>query len=243
MSFSREIISRDRAGLPAGAGNYLGFNGTSAVIDGQNARFNSIVFNDSSGIEKPFQDFFGNKLTALPVCFIGAADTLIANVSINGLPAIVAVQANTGGALAAIIYNFSDHLRDTRSISVILTFSGTAPTAGRADYFTFYSLRNRQPVSTDSVTTTIATAQTSNAYLQSALVIAAATNDQATGNSCTWTSTGVITETNDAAIGTARCSFAYRGVSTSTVTSGITSTATWVTPSVAGASLVVASFM
>ena len=169
------------------------------------------------------------------------AGVTISGCTINGIPAPVWVQENQAGALAFICSaNIPFGVADRRfRFRGILSASGA--TAGNGVFDISRGSSCYSPVSYTSSGAAIDTARTATlSCWPSGLVIAAATNDVATANSCAWTGTVGVVEDYDEAAGTARIS----GASDNTPTAGEAQTAiaTFAVTSVAGISLAAASF-
>lgn len=209
-----------------------------AVIAGSNILLTSTAISSANAVHSDLT----NKLVAFSVNLIGGADTLIQNVSINGEPAKVDVQCNTGGFISAIISIVSPVTPSDRVYRAVLTVSGTVVSAGRGSIFIQGGMALRSPAAVASSTTAIATARTVALPLYvNGLLICTAINDVSASNQCTWTGTNNPPEDDDANLGTARGSAAHRTANI-TESQSYSVTATFDVISVNGMSLAVASY-
>lgn len=162
------------------------------------------------------QDFY----VLLPVTLIAGADTVVSGFSYNGTPGNVICQTNTGGYVAAIVVgygapyiggNIAQHAGTPGRILVNTT--GTAPTAASIGT-SCWCLRYPTCDWSDASSTAADTARTLTIpeVTTSHRVIATSINDVGTANSCTWSGTAGVSETDDGSVGSARLSHA-QGIS------------------------------
>lgn len=180
---------------------------------------------------------------------IGAADTRISGVSINGRPGMIAGQCNTGGMLAAIVYGEmgSDNGRSSgvAFVSAIIQTTGTAPTSAQADLRSFTGAYPylRQCLTSTTTADTVRSVTFGPTYFRDTFY-AVAINDVAAANSCTWGGTmNNISEIFDAAQSTARVSSsANQNFAFATQATAPTLSSTWAVTSSTGVSLCAAIF-
>ena len=175
------------------------------------------------------------------VCAMSAAGvgTTVDRAYINGIPAFVEAQANTGGSLVAIISAPVNIMIDDRIFRLRAELSVSGVTAARTDCFVVTSLSGLRPLSKDLSTTAIDTARTVTIPIYTRGYVAlAAINDVGAANQCTWTGSAQNpSEISDVAVGAYRGSTATRLI---TVADNLTATftATFDVISTTGISLV-----
>lgn len=222
------------------------------AVSGQNISFSTGIFPSTNTCPISANSHQTWK-AAIGIAVIGAADTVLASASIDGSPAEIVSQCNTGGYIAAIIYgelrrdcyapNSSGASSETYKCFVQTT--GTAPTSATSIKQVFFT---RDGIAVRGLTSTT-TADTVRSVTfpqvpRHSFFLAVGINDVATANSCTWGGTATsVTELTDAALSTARWSSANTGVFTwQAEGSGATVTSTWAVTSVTGVSLACALF-
>lgn len=225
--------------------DYLGGNSFGSVamtFSGQNA-FGTFTSGNSAWLTQ-MQDASKNKFVIVSFAMIAGADTVIGPVSINGLPAIVDVQANTGGYIAGIASIINTYTLPERAVRFVATLTGTVATAGILTAAIGTGFIRSRPIAVASSTTAVDTVRnvTLPAYVNG-LVVCVGINDVGAANQCTWTGTNNPAEDFDAAVGAARASSAARGpVSAITENQSYSITSTWDVSSANGVSLAVASY-
>lgn len=184
---------------------------------------------------------YENTLFACPIYLIAGADTVLKTASIDGIPASIDVQTNTGGFIVAIVSVFIPSTRQSSTAYLTVQCVGTAPTSVRVGgLYIGVGLTRLAPFVASSTTTAATSRNVSLPYYANGFLLCAAINDVATANQCTWTGTTNPTELDDAALGTARGSSAFRA--TGTESQAFSITATFDVISIGGISLAVASW-
>lgn len=178
---------------------------------------------------------------------IGGSDTVLIGASIGGQPGFVVCQCNTGGYISAVLYGFAPRFGNPLIASAIasITTTGTAPTSAAVAA----SVINSKIIGPLAALTSTTTADTVRSVTlpqvsRDSFVVGTGINDVGTANQCTLSGTATsLTETGDAALGTARkvnlstTNFTFQAEGT-----GATIITTWDVISTTGISLAVAVF-
>ncbi len=186
-----------------------------------------------------------NRLIIVSImCSAAGVGTTVQECSINGVQMFVDVQANTGGALAAIVSCTFPIFPEDGILRVNVLLSASGATGARIDLVAQSGHADNRPLSVQADQTTADTTRTitfPTRYIGS-ITMCAAVNDVATANSCTWTGTAAMGEVSDATIGT------YKGSASRIITApaadiaSATAIATFAASSVAGIVLVGATW-
>ncbi len=229
----------------------LGFFTSGGTISGNTV---TALGNASNGfvaggpVENQWMNIIADDIWGIhPVSMIAGANTVITTVTINGNTGRVLCQSNTGGFIAAIIIGkLTPSLGGAKTPSgidpelILINTTGTAPTAVNFG-LSYWCLRYPECDWADATSTAAATSRTLTIpeITTGQRVIAAAINDVAAANACTWSGTSGISETDDAALSTARRSYAQ---SAGTVGASRTVIATFDVISTTGIALAAAMF-
>ena len=226
-------------GQPSAGGSPTG-SAAAATISGTIITAATAASAPTSVVPFGFEDkilIFGLAIAAAGV------GTTIDSATINGVPAFVDAQANTGGYIAAVISAPAVITPEDRIFNLRCLLSASGAAAARFYAQTFQgalSLRPIVPPQTSTTAIDTARSATTDRY-RNGIVIATAINDVGAANQCIWSGTIGASEQDDAAVGTARASFA-RGLNIASDVLGGTVISTFDVISTTGISLAVATY-
>lgn len=188
-----------------------------------------------------------NRIAIFTMSMLGAADTEIAEVAINGSPAWIAGQVNTAGVIAAIVYGEMNNNRGRGpgTQDIIMKTRGTNASAVSCVYETCVSKYPylRQFKGSTTAVDTVRSVTFDQTYFHD-YFRAVATNDIGSGNGCAWTGTmNNIGASSALAFSTgARGSASTQNFAHVTQAAGPTLISTWDIASLNGVSLAAAIF-
>lgn len=167
--------------------------------------------------------------------------TVLERASINSIDAVIRVQDNIAGSMVAIVSATVPFMSQDRNYTLRATLSASGAVGARFNCNVTAGFASPDPIDAQSATVAIDTTRTVSLKSRTnGFVTAAAVNDVATANQCTWTGTVTVVETGDATAGTFRVSIAEDGTPTSGESQ--TAIATFDVTSVAGLCLAAASW-